>query len=360
MKLFNLYKIQKATTTSREFFINNSGIKCVHYGDIYKNYSFKFINSSNIINSFSKDVKTSLILKEDSIIIPDVTETVSDYGHPTYIKYDGTPYINGTHALAITSNGGNLKYLFYYLQNPSNIKRLQSLLLGSTVFGISIKDFEKFELKEYESDRTYQQHIVDIIGSIDDKIENNNKIMDKLDEFMILKYRRIYTEALKSDNQVHLENIIDLKTGKKDANAANENGKYPFFTCSENNSRIDEYSFDQEAILIAGNGNMSVKYYKGKFDAYQRTYVIGSKKYFYYIYLYYKNFIKEISVGARGSVIKFLTKSMLVDIDMPIADEHSMKTFENEIKEILNSIMSLETENKKLNELKQKYLLKFF
>ena len=184
--------------------------------------------------------------------------------------------------------------------------------------------------------------------------------MDKLDEFMILKYKRIYTEALKSDNQVHLENIIDLKTGKKDANAANENGKYPFFTCSENNSRIDEYSFDQEAILIAGNGNMSVKYYKGKFDAYQRTYVIGSKKYFYYIYLYYKNFIKEISVGARGSVIKFLTKSMLVDIDMPIADEHSMKTFEDEIKERLNSIMSLETENKKLNELKQKYLLKFF
>ena len=52
MKLSNLYEIQKSTTTSREFFIDDNGIKCVHYGDIYKNYSFRFIKSSNIINSF--------------------------------------------------------------------------------------------------------------------------------------------------------------------------------------------------------------------------------------------------------------------------------------------------------------------
>lgn len=162
MLLKDLFKIQKATTTSREFFKNSIGIKCVHYGDIYKNYSFKFINSSKIINSFSKNVKEQMILNEDSIIIPDVTETISDYGHSTYVKFDGTPYINGTHALAITSTGGNLKYLFYYLQNSSNIKKIQSLLLGSTVFGISIKDFENLKLENF-ADYDTQQHIVDII-----------------------------------------------------------------------------------------------------------------------------------------------------------------------------------------------------
>jgi len=181
-----------------------------------------------------------------------------------------------------------------------------------------------------------------------------------MNEFMMLIFKKIYNKALKSNNSVHLEDIVDLKTGKKDANAASEQGNYPFFTCSENNSRINEYSFDREAILIAGNGNMSVKYYKGKFDAYQRTYVIGSKKYFYYLYLYYKNFIKDISVGARGSVIKFLTKSMLVDIDMPIASDDEMANFEKNIKNVLNYTMSLEIENEKLNKLKQNYLLKFF
>ena len=79
---------------------------------------------------------------------------------------------------------------------------------------------------------------------------------------------------------INLNSIVTLKTGKKDANASIKNGTYPFFTCSEKESSINVYSFDQEAILIAGNGNMSVKYYNGKFDAYQRTYVISSDKYF--------------------------------------------------------------------------------
>lgn len=185
-------------------------------------------------------------------------------------------------------------------------------------------------------------------------------MIEKLNGILILNFKETYELAKKTGLSINLNEIVILKTGKKDANASDENGKYPFFTCSEKDSTINEYSFDQEAILIAGNGNMNVKYYKGKFDAYQRTYIISSNKYFYYLYLYYKCFINDISVGAKGSVIKFLTKSMLLDINLPILDEISMNTFENKIKEILNYILNLEKENAKLNKLKQLYLKKFF
>lgn len=195
---------------------------------------------------------------------------------------------------------------------------------------------------------------------MDDKIENNNKIIIKLEELLNLKFKNIYSDALKTGITINLNDIVNLKTGKKDANAANENGIYPFFTCSEKESNIDVYSFNQEAILIAGNGNMSVKYFNGKFDAYQRTYVISSSKYFYYLYLYYKNFIGNISVGAKGSVIKFLTKSMLLDIDLPILDNITMQRFESDIQKILNYELRLSEENKKLNLLKEKYLKRFF
>ena len=53
------------------------------------------------------------------------------------------------------------------------------------------------------------------------------------------------------------------------------------FTCSKELLRIDTYAFDQEALLLAGNnaaGKYDVKYYAGKFNAYQRTYVLSFKK----------------------------------------------------------------------------------
>ena len=159
---------------------------------------------------------------------------------------------------------------------------------------------------------------------------------------------------------VRLGDYTYIKTGKLDANASSDNGRYPFFTCSEKNYRTNTYSFNQEAILIAGNGNMNVKYYNGKFDAYQRTYVISSDKYFYYLYLYYKSFINDISAGAKGSVIKFLTKSLLLDRNLPILDENLMNTFEKNVKIMLNYILILEKENLKLIKLKQLYLKKFF
>ena len=75
---------------------------------------------------------------------------------------------------------------------------------------------------------------------------------------------------------VKLGDLTHIRTGKLDANASSENGQYPFFTCSKEPLRIASYSYDCECVLVAGNGDLNVKYYDGKFDAYQRTYIIES------------------------------------------------------------------------------------
>lgn len=257
---------------------------------------------------------------------------------------------------ALKPTSVSTKYLYYLLL--SNKELFTNNSSGTVYDSINKYNLENTILNVHSySD---QLLIVDTVGSLDDKIENNNKIIIKLEELLNLKFKNIYNDALKTGITINLNDIVNLKTGKKDANAANENGIYPFFTCSEKESNIDVYSFNQEAILIAGNGNMSVKYFNGKFDAYQRTYVISSSKYFYYLYLYYKNFIGNISVGAKGSVIKFLTKSMLLDIDLPILDNITMQRFESDIQKILNYELRLSEENKKLNLLKEKYLKRFF
>jgi len=108
-----------------------------------------------------------------------------------------------------------------------------------------------------------------------------------------------------------LGEICDVKTGKLDANASDENGLYPFFTCSKEPLRINTYSYDAECILIAGNGDLNVKYYNGKFDAYQRTYIITLKngiadisvRYLYCFFLLYVETLRKKSIGG---VIKYI------------------------------------------------------
>ena len=80
--------------------------------------------------------------------------------------------------------------------------------------------------------------------------------------------------------KLKLSEVASLRTGKLDSNAAVANGEYPFFTCAQETYRIDNYAFDTEAVLLGGNnaeGIFPLKYYNGKFNAYQRTYVIESR-----------------------------------------------------------------------------------
>ena len=117
---------------------------------------------------------------------------------------------------------------------------------------------------------------------------------------------------------VSLLKTCEIATGKLDSNAMVNGGKYPFFTCAPNPLSINTYSFDDDVILLAGNnasGKFHCQRYTGKFDAYQRTYVITVKNNFNidYIYYYLKMNLLSFSKKAQGSQTKFLTMKILND-----------------------------------------------
>lgn len=107
-----------------------------------------------------------------------------------------------------------------------------------------------------------------------------------------------------------LGGLTNIKTGKLDVNAGNENGIYPFFTCAKDPYKIFSYSYDCECVLVAGNGDLNVKYYNGKFDAYQRTYIIESKdksKLFVpYMFHFLNRYVNILRSQAIGGVIKYI------------------------------------------------------
>ena len=113
-----------------------------------------------------------------------------------------------------------------------------------------------------------------------------------------------------------LGEVCTIQTGKLDANAKVEDGAYPFYTCDSQPYRIDTYAFDDEAILISGNGSQvgHVNYYKGKFNAYQRTYVLTNFSSFDIPFLikYLKGYLRGyIWDNKKGGCIPYITLPIL-------------------------------------------------
>lgn len=119
-----------------------------------------------------------------------------------------------------------------------------------------------------------------------------------------------------------LGDVCEIRTGKLDANAKEENGMYPFFTCDATPYKINEFAFDDEAILISGNGSNvgHVHYYNGKFNAYQRTYVLTHFAHFFppYIVVYMKGYLRPyIFQSKKGGCIPFITLPILTNFSIP-------------------------------------------
>ena len=263
-------------------------------------------------------------------------------------------------------------YLKYYLQSGKGQKSLSARESGTTVTGIKQAELRRVDIEYPAYDD--QRRIASILSSLDRKIELNNKINADLEEMAqaIFKNWFVDFEPFKGgkfvDSElgmipegwkvVKLGDFFPVKTGKKDANTASVNGKYPFFSCSQNALCTDSYSFDCDAILVAGNGDFNVKWYSGKFDAYQRTYVLipYNKKLLALLYYVVKRNLLTITSKARGSVIRFITKGNLTDFEFAIPRDLENNEIVDVFKSINEKIFANNKENSRLSLLRNTLL----
>lgn len=127
---------------------------------------------------------------------------------------------------------------------------------------------------------------------------------------------------MSSLEHARLGDYTKIRTGKLDANANSPGGAYPFFTCARETLRISSFSYDSECVLVAGNGDLNVKYYKGKFDAYQRTYIIESldksKLDLRYLYYFMSQYVHDLRNMSIGGVIKYIKLGYLTEAQIPL------------------------------------------
>ena len=156
---------------------------------------------------------------------------------------------------------------------------------------------------------------------------------------------------------IKLKKIATYPTGKLNSNAAEEDGIYPFFTCSHDIYRINNYAYDGEYVLLGGNnatGDFPIFYYNGKFNAYQRTYLIQpiDTNQFDTRYLFYSIGLKLklMQSNAAGTATRFLTQPILDNINieyrpLPIQQKIAsiLSAYDNLIQNYKKQIEALQT-----------------
>lgn len=164
--------------------------------------------------------------------------------------------------------------------------------------------------------------------------------------------------------KARIGNLTRIRTGKLDANVSSEDGQYPFFTCSRVPLRISTYSYDCECVLVAGNGDLNVKYYNGKFDAYQRTYIIedngSGKLYIPYLYYFMEGYVKELRKQAIGGVIKYIKLGNLTEALIELPDIDTQKAVVEVLDKVKRVLDSRDLELIKLDDLIKARFIELF
>ena len=310
-----------------------------------------------------------------------------------------TPNINmhmslGPNCIMIKTNQID-RYIYYYFQSDIGKSKLHSLTSGSAIQKFNKTDFKKLEISIHEINQ--QQHIVNILGSLDDKIENNEKILKLLDKKLLMIYEKDLSKKIKTNNSyklIKLSDVANFQSGYSyKGKDLTETSKVALMTIKnfdrnvgfkidgfknlnpQNDSKqsqivelydtvVAHTDLTQNAEII-GNAEMLLN--KSKYDkiiASMDLVIVKPKKinkFLLYLFLHNEDFKGHALGYTAGTTVLHLNKKALQEykICFPFDNEKLVK-LENQIELLILKQSSIIGINLKLNELKQLYLKKFF
>ena len=338
---------------SSELYVSSSGLSkasdqfgygfpFLSYKDVFNNY-YAPEKLNTLVNSTEKD-RQKCSVKRGDVLLTRTSETTDELGMSCVAlkDYENATFNGFTKRLRPLTEEIVPEYAAYFFR--SSYFRAQCQSLASLITRASLNDgmIRRFKIR-FPKEKKCQEKIGKILLTYDSLIENNTKrirILEKMAENLykewFVRFRFPGHEKVEMENglpkgwkYVNFGKLSPIVTGKKDANFASPNGKYKFFTCSKADLMADSYSFDCFAIILAGNGDLNVKLYKGQFEAYQRTYVLTPYdiSHIYISYYTIQSELDRLLVGAAGAVIKFLTKGMIEKIKIVVPDQSLLRKF---------------------------------
>ena len=264
---------------SNEF--TNSGVPYITANDFINGYvNFKNVRylPLNRAEQFQKGIAKNgdVLFAHNATVGPTaILKTNFDYvilsTTATYFRTDGIKLNN--------------EYLRYFFESQFFVRQYSAVMRQSTRNQIPITQQRKFSVT-LPPTLNEQNAIATALSDVDSLISSLDKLIIKKKAIKQGAMKELLTPPQKGGERLSgfngeweertLGELCKITTGKLDANAMVPDGDYRFYTCAKNYFFIDKYAFDTEALLVSGNGaNVGyIHYFKGKFNAYQRTYVL--------------------------------------------------------------------------------------
>ena len=309
-----------------------------------ENGEVAFINGNNLVNgkivindqtkfvTSKQQSRTDAELNENTILMS-INGTIGNLAW-----YRGEKLMLGKSAAYIEVKSFHKKFIYQLLQTHKIRNYFLNNLTGTTIKNLGLKTIRETPILIPKVDE--QQKIGSFFERLDDAIALHQRQLDNYKELKKAMMQNIFNKKLRFKNgngnefpewkKKKLNNFCSVTTGKLDANAMKENGVYKFFTCSHQDYLIDTYAFEGESLIIAGNGDVGhIKYYNGKFNAYQRTYILQNFENISAVYL--KNNLenelpRRIQRETQQSAMVYIKLSTLTEaeIDVPIMEEQNI------------------------------------
>jgi len=312
----------------REYCIFLSAKNVTKYGFIFNDIQF--------ITKERDDLLRKGKLKRGDVVLT-TRGTVGQFAlYEDSIRYDNMRINSGMVLLRIKSENLSNKFLYKICNSYEISKQIKVIAFGSAQPQLTVAEITKIKLTLPPLPE--QQKIASFLTAVDAKIAQLSQKGVLLGEYKRGAMQGIFSQEIRflaDDGSLfgdwverRLGEVAFITTGNGNREDSGTNGQYIFFDRSDDIRTSEKYLFDDEVIIVAGEGSsFPPKYFKGKFDLHQRTYAIMKFDNVYAKYIYYfmdknKNHFLRYAVG---STVKSLRLPMFktMPINLPSLPEQT-------------------------------------
>ncbi|GAA9723261.1 restriction endonuclease subunit S [Helicobacter pylori] len=333
---------------------------------IVENGDFKLISLNSIdIDGNLKNTMKRVNFYDNSLKQDDIVMVLSDVAHGDFLGLcaviPNNDYVLNQRMGRLRKKNDCINILFLRLYINANQKYFKMQGQGSSQLNLSKKAIEDFEILLPSLNE--QIAIANILSDVDhylyslDALILKKESVKKALSFELLSQRKRLKGFNQNWQRVRLGDICEITTGSLDANEMVYYGKYRFYTCAKEYYFIDKYAFDTEAILISGNGAYVgyVHYYKGKFNAYQRTYVLDNfSEHIIFVKYFLTMFLQShIQTNKNEGNTPYIVMGTLKDFEILLPPLNEQIAIANILSALDNEITSLKNKKRQFENIKK-------